>query len=185
MTRKDVLAKAIISGEVSLTDIEQVREYLTARHIFFELRSIRQGSRQQVQIFQKGKGWLSLTDWKDNYLQGLQAELMSLQQRCESLGLTTMDQALSIEQKVSALPEVFVICNVRRHKPGSSDLSSLFCNMKVGVADENGRFWSRKPRYIALSGEKKHRVWIEDTDSMTEVDKRIQLLINRSSADDF
>lgn len=62
MTRKDVLAKAIISGEVSLTDIEQVREYLTSRHIFFELRSVRQGSRQQVQIFQRGKGWLSLTD---------------------------------------------------------------------------------------------------------------------------
>ena len=185
MTRKDVLAKAIISGEVSLTDIEQVRGYLTSRHIFFELRSIRQGSRQQVQIFQRGKGWLSLTDWKDNYLQGLQAELMSLQQRCESLGLTTMDQALSIEQKVSTLPEVFVMCNARNHKPGSSDLSSLFYSMKVGVTDETGRFWTRKPRYIALSGDKRKRVWIEDTDNWTEVEKRVQLLIHRSSADDF
>lgn len=185
MTRKDVLAKAIISGEVSLTDIDQVREYLTSRHIFFELRSVRQGSRQQVQIFQKGKGWLSLTDWKDNYLQGLQAELMSLQQRCESLGLTTMDQALSIEQKVSTLPEVFVICNIRNQEPGSSDLSSLFYNMKVGVADDSGRYWSRKPRYIALSSDKKTRQWIEDTDNYTEVEKRVQLLINRSNADDF
>ena len=185
MTRKDVLAQAIVSGEVSLTDVDQVREYLTSRHIFFELRSIRQGSRQQVQIFQRGKGWLSLTDWKDNYLQGLQAELMSLQQRCESLGLTTMDQALSIEQKVSTLPDVFVICNARKHEPGSTDLTSLFYNMKVGITDNEGRFWSRTPRYIALASASKTRQWIVNTDNWTEVEKRVSQLVNRSDVDDI
>ena len=185
MTRKDVLAKAIISGEVSLTDIDQVREYLTSRHIFFELRSIRQGSRQQVQIFHKGKGWLSLTDWKDNYLQGLQAELMSLHQRCESLGLTTMDQALSYEQKKSMLPEVFVVFNSRNHKPGSPDLSSLFYNMKVAVFDDNGGFVTRKPLKLALATANKTRVWIEDTEDWTDVGRRVARFVNRSDVDDI
>lgn len=185
MTRKDVLAKAIISGEVSLSDINQVREYLQSRNIFFELRSIGQGSRRQVQIFQRGKGWLSLTDWKDNYLQGLQAESMSLQKRCESLGLTTMSQALSLDEKKSVLPEVFILCNASNHNPGSTDLSSLFYNMRVGVTDADNRMYTRKPRFVAAKSKTNTRQWIVDTDDSDEVAQRIKQMVSRRNKDEI
>lgn len=178
MTRKDVLALAILNHDVSLKDVDQVREFLQSRNIFFELRSIGQGSRQQVQIFSKGKGWLSLTDWMNNYLQGLQAELMSLQRRCESLGITTMDQALTLEQKLDFLSDVGVEFNADFHRPGDPSLSGLFQGIRV-VHVENGKINLRKPERIYVVDKGKHSLWIRDVDDQDEVKEKLNRVIHR------